>query len=458
MSTTELTAYTWEQQPAAAALVGEVLDRFRAASHDIARLEGRLRDETGTRLLDWIDSIHLANDVDISERLAEVGFLRDDDDANVWQHPGGMFPTFVLAPPFFADEAAVVALAIKVESVDDFSRLYAAGAAECRGKPGGPLRTAVISANKGPLLAAIERHGCREFSWPTTSDKQIAQAAKHRQALLQRTRNCESDAAGFQLAATLFQAAAADLGADWACDLFFAAERSYWLGRNRSARVQYDRQQQLGLGWANHDHHTYRSSRASFQVLVRVLELMGFHGRERFYAGREAGWGAQVLEQPQAGIVVFADVDLSAEELSGDFSHEPLPSREELGTVGLWCALHGESFLQAGMHHLECQFDFDAARAQLRDMGIETMAPFTDFPFLRQAFTTGEMWPVDPGRIAKTHASGAITGAQAEQFRTAGALGSHLEILERNDGYKGFNQTGVSDIIARTDPRRSLGA
>ena len=36
------------------------------------------------------------------------------------------------------------------------------------------------------------------------------------------------------------------------------------------------------------------------------------------------------------------------------------------------------------------------------------------------------------------------------------ALGSHLENLERNDGFKGFNQQGVSDIIARTDPRRQL--
>jgi hypothetical protein len=36
-----------------------------------------------------------------------------------------------------------------------------------------------------------------------------------------------------------------------------------------------------------------------------------------------------------------------------------------------------------------------------------------------------------------------------------GAIGSHLENLERNDGYKGFNQTGVSDIIARTDPRKA---
>jgi hypothetical protein len=107
------------------------------------------------------------------------------------------------------------------------------------------------------------------------------------------------------------------------------------------------------------------------------------------------------------------------------------------------------------MHHLEGQFDFDAACAQLRAAGVETMAPFTDFSFLRQAFTIGEMWPVDAARIAKTQARGAITAQQAEQFRTAGALGSHLEILERNDGYKGFNQTGVSDIIARTDPRKS---
>ena len=34
-----------------------------------------------------------------------------------------------------------------------------------------------------------------------------------------------------------------------------------------------------------------------------------------------------------------------------------------------------------------------------------------------------------------------------------GAVGSHLENLERHDGYKGFNQHGVSDIIKRTDAR-----
>jgi hypothetical protein len=185
---------------------------------------------------------------------------------------------------------------------------------------------------------------------------------------------------------------------------------------------------------------------------------MGFHCRERFYAGREAGWGAQVLEQPECRIVIFADVDMSPEELMGDFSHDVLAARDELGTVGLWCELHGEAFLEAGMHHLESQFDFDASRAQLAAMGIETMAPFTDFTFLRQAFTRGETWKVDPRRIERLLAEGRISSDEADRFRREGALGSHLEILERNDGYKGFNQTGVSEIITRTDPRRVIGA
>ncbi len=81
------------------------------------------------------------------------------------------------------------------------------------------------------------------------------------------------------------------------------------------------------------------------------------------------------------------------------------------------------------------------------------MRPFTDLSYLRQAFTAAEPWKVDDGRAARAVAAGAITPAQAEQFRTAGALGSHLEILQRDDGYKGFNQTGINEIIRATDPR-----
>ena len=93
--------------------------------------------------------------------------------------------------------------------------------------------------------------------------------------------------------------------------------------------------------------------------------------------------------------------DLTPDELMGDFSHDGLLERDKLGTVGLWCALHGDSFLQAGMHHLEAQFDFDSLVEQLAKEDVKTMKPFTDFPYLRQAFTEGERWPVRRERAGR---------------------------------------------------------
>ncbi len=49
---------------------------------------------------------------------------------------------------------------------------------------------------------------------------------------------------------------------------------------------------------------------------------------------------------------------------------------------------------------------------------------------------------------------GQITREQASQFRENGAIGSHLESLQRDEGFKGFNQQGVSEIISATDPRK----
>jgi hypothetical protein len=279
----------------------------------------------------------------------------------------------------------------------------------------------------------------------------------HAEQFRTRKRFFENDADGYEHAEALIDAAIDDLGVDVTCDLFFAAEREYWQRRNRAAQFQKARQDRLGLGWANHDHHTYRSSRQYFARQTGLFEKMGFQCRERFYAGREAGWGAQVLEQHNTGVIIFADVDLSPQELLYDFAHEPLTPQNHLGTVGLWAALHGESFLQGGMHHLECQFDFDALREQMESQGgVKVMKPFTNFPFLRQAFTEGERWPVAETRITRLLNAKLITPAQAEQFRTQGAIGSHLENLERNEGFKGFNQTGVSQIIAATDPRKHL--
>ena len=105
------------------------------------------------------------------------------------------------------------------------------------------------------------------------------------------------------------------------------------------------------------------------------------------------------------------------------------------------------------MHHLEARFDFDLLRDQLKGQGVTTMAPFSDFEFLRQAFTEGERWPVRRARLEALSSAGLITRQQFERFRTEGAIGSHLENLQRHGGFKGFNQKSVSAIIAATDPR-----
>jgi hypothetical protein len=217
--------------------------------------------------------------------------------------------------------------------------------------------------------------------------------------------------------------------------------------------MQKARQDSLGLGWANHDHHTFRSSRELFPVLIEILETFGFHPRERFYAGAEAGWGAQVMEQPVCRFAVFADVDLSPDEVEGDFAHRPLPPRTELGTVGLWCALHGDSMLSAGLHHLAGRFAFDEVAAGLDELGIKMMRPFSDFSYLQQAFTRGERWPIAPERLEHLVETGRIDERQREGFATGGAIGSHLENIQRGEGFKGFNQQTISDIIRRTDPR-----
>jgi hypothetical protein len=453
--------FHWEVQPAAARWVGAAVAALAERNPTIRQLAELLRSATGTRLVDWVDYIALDQTVirnDVERDLIDVGYEADSTSEFVWHHSRGMFPPILL----HADQAG---LAIRCESIDDCLgslpkalTLDSVDSKQVHGPAGSPYRYVSITEHAGVELWLVERHGHPGFERDRADPIQINGAAKHADAFRQRQRAFATPNDGFSLASQLFTAATVDLNTAWACDLFFAAERDYWQSRNRAAGVQYARQQRLGLGWANHDHHTYRSSRAAFRPLIALLEQMGFVCRERFYAGREAGWGAQVLEQPECRVVIFADVDLSPDEVAGDFAHEPLPDREHLGTVGLWCELHGEAFLEAGMHHLECQFDFDAARAQLAELGVETMAPFTDFPFLKQAFTQGEMWPVEPRRIERLLSQGRISEEQAGRFRREGALGSHLEILERNEGYKGFNQTGISEIITRTDPRRSVGA
>jgi hypothetical protein len=445
--------FHWQPQPAAAALVNRLLSEYVAQHARLRKLGADLLLQTGTRLIDWVDHLVIPEGDSSIREAAAAGYELDRVTA-AWRHAAGMFPPLVTPQSPIHGELNA-GLAIKVESVDFFLQIHGlASNVTPLGRAGGSMRSALVGAAGDIGFWIVERHGFDGFHPPNVTAQQLIAAERHFERFKSRRRSFPRSADGFAHAEQLIREAQNEIGVDWATERFFAAERVYWQSRNRAAQAQYERQQRLGLGWANHDHHTYRSSRECFSDLIAILELMGFECRERFYAGREAGWGAQVLEQHRCGLCVFADVDLSPDEVAQDFAHQPLADREELGTVGLWCALHGEAFLEAGMHHLEAQFNFDAAREQLQQTGINSMKPFTDLPCLRQAFTAGEIWPVEAARIDRLLAAGKITAEQADKFRREGALGSHLEVLQRDEGYKGFNQTGISDIITRTDPRR----
>jgi hypothetical protein len=448
-------AFRWQTQPAAAALVAGWIGDALSRCPEAARLAGRLHAGSGTRLADWADHLMVGDPARLDARLAAAGFRdRGDEGAPDWHvHPGGGFPEVVVM-----EGERLVRLAVAVDSCADFLAAHGLDAV-IEGGPGAGLRRARAWAAPGAELWVAERHGNAGHLVDDASPEQVVAALRQLEAFRLRPRVHADEAAWDRLEA-LVGSAIAGCGRDRACELFFAAEREHWQRRNRAAQAQKARQDALGMGWANHDHHTYRSSRRWFIRLIALLERLGFACRERFHPGGGAGWGAQVLEHPVTGIVIFADVDMSPEELRGDFAHQPFAgddARRPLGTVGLWCALHGESLFAAGLHHLACAVDFAAAREQLAALGVPSMKPFSELPHLRQCFTEGERWSVAPERLAPLLRAGQITAEQEAQFRAQGALGSHLELVERNQGFKGFNQHGVDEIIAGTDPRTARG-
>lgn len=440
-------AFHWQTHAAGAQLCARLLTHIIDGCPATVELARRLGEETGTRLHDWLDHLEVPAQALEGDLLRGAGFLPTPlpDEEKGWRHPGGRLPAIVRGHHWRAvlraDDVAVSAEALGT-------------AGPIGGDPGPGVRQVRLRAGEHAEIWAVERLGTSAFSSTHAPASTIAAAARWRNRLLTWRHAKDTSDQAFIRARAVLHDAIAELGCATACDLFFAAERTRWQRRNRAAGQQKWRNDRLGLGWANHDHHTFRSSRHHFADLIACLELLGLQCRERFHAGAEAGWGAQVLEHPRTGIVVFADVDLAPDEIANDIAHDGLEERDQLGTVGLWCALHGDSFLAAGLHHLACLGDFAGLRRVVTEDGQHCMDPFTDFPYLRQCFTTGETWPVATDRLEALRTAGRIDSATADRLQRDGARGSHLELIERNEAFKGFNQSGVSHIITATDPRR----
>ncbi len=468
--TTQHEQIQWLCHPEAETYVMEHLDQLAADVPPLQSLREKLSLHTNTRLVDWLDHLILVDGDAAQGQLADLGFVPEDAPAEpgdtVYYHPGALFCRLVLREA--TSEAAgdapgtAVGAAIVVEQIAQFLAaqrvavpIKGPALSLVEGTPLSPYRRATVWQTDGREVLAVERRGHSGFV-PLDMEPDYAQrylAAFERWST--RARHFDDVRDGLEQTLALARDLVGELGTDAAASAAFEAERLYWQQRNRAGQVQKSRQDSLGMGWANRDHQAFRSSRETMPQLIQILETFGFYLRERFYAGSEAGWGAQVLEQPACRLAVFADVDLCPDEAERDFVRHPLVPCYELGTVGLWCALHGESILTAGIHHLACRLDFAAAIQALEEgWDIETMRPFSEFSYLWQAFTRGERWAVSPERLDRLASTGQIDAPQRERF-AEGAVSSHLELIQRGEGFKGFNQQTVSDIIRRTDPRQA---
>lgn len=441
----------WRPQPAAERVLATWLQAARRALPDLEAQAQALLGQAGIRLRDVVDHLELP-DAEVVSAFAAAGW--QDDGSGVLRHDGGMFPP--------VRPGSRLAVWLRVESVDDHLRVRGATGIAIEGGPHQPLRRALVSRGAAQTGAAawgvVERNGGIGFEPGSASDAQIRSARIHAQALLARRREFDSVDQGLRHTEALVDRVVGDLGPHWACSLWLGAERDYWMRRCPSGRRQKQRQDALGFGWSNIDHHTYDGSRAHFRHTIRILEKLGYERREMLYAGELAGWGSQVLEQPAIGSTIFADVDLAPHELTVDFAQEELPALPRHRRAGLLSALLGESILEAGLNHVAGLYDQRALRTQLEREGLRFMAPFTDQPHLYQELTTGDWAAVDPARVDRLEAQGHVGAAEAERLRLEGSIVTHLENIERNDGYKGFNRDGIDSVLRKLDPRAYLAA
>ncbi|HEX8947538.1 MAG TPA: hypothetical protein VF790_01180 [Dissulfurispiraceae bacterium] len=447
--------FYWEQHAEAEKMCLDILYDFKRENSVIARFEEKLIRHTSSLLLDCVDHLIVRDSARIREKLAELGFERQPGAAReAFRHQGALLPGIVLAGPSPVTGPGV---AVRVESIADFLQANRFRA-EIEGSPKSPYRRALVGTEGGISLLAVERRASSDYEPLYPRDAYVEGYLKAVEMWKNRPRAGEvsgkDETVVFKEIFRIADYLAARLGPNVAAHIVCRCERRYWLSRNLAGRVQQSRQDTLGIGWPNHDHYTFRSSRHNFFRLVNLFSKLGFQNRERFYAGEEAGWGAQIMENYAAGLTLFLDVDLAPGEAGTDFSRQELQERDRLGTVGLWCALHGDSILDAGLHHLAARFDSPRLIEDMTLHGIEFMAPFSNFPYLKQAFSVAERWEVDPARVEALVGRNLITDEQGERFVSRGAVGSHLEDIERREGYKGFNKKNVSSIIRETDPRR----
>jgi hypothetical protein len=448
--------FDWQIYPKLEQFLNQQIGFFLTRNQASRILSERMFNETSTRFFDWIDHIVLPESRIDEEFLIKRGYrmnesLETTHEERVFTHPSSTFF------PVLLSSRSGFEIALKPEKMDYFL-VKCQNCSNIEGKIQAPYRKVMINKQDEFVLSAVERRGYRGFRIQDDNDDFDAYA-EVLESFTIRKRYFKDDEEGLKFTLSLLKEKLREksMSSERVADAFFRAERLFWQRRDKAGQVQKTRQDKLGLGWGNHDHHTFRSSRKNFHLLIELFELLGFKTREQFFAGEAAGWGAQVLEHPICNLIIFADVDISIQERDKDFAHKKMDSIGKLGTVALWVALHGESILGGGMHHLAVLVDFEKIQRDLSNLGVKPMRPFSSFTFLQQAFVESERRSINLERLNKLTKEGLLDEDKKRNFEANGAISSHIEIIERGQGFKGFNQDSVSVIIKETDPRTYKG-
>ncbi len=174
--------------------------------------------------------------------VESAGFVKSDD--GWFRHPGALLPAI--------QKSNVNQVMMRVDSVSAFvtanSHLYDFS---INGEPLDQRRTAVFRSCSGFEFGVIERHGCTAAcSLTPLGAEQKLQIERVREKLRHRQRHFGDEQYAYSATRHLVEHCIEDVGRDLTCALFFEGERSYWMSKNRAGRIQYMRQNALGLAGA----------------------------------------------------------------------------------------------------------------------------------------------------------------------------------------------------------------
>lgn len=409
----------------AAAFVRGALQQALELVPAARNFQQQLLDTCAVRFSDLVDSIGIRD----ATALPAMGWRRSGP--GVWTHPRLALPDVL--------ERDKPCIAFRVEDLEHLLNMLGLET-PVEGQAFGPFRRARVFAASDVSFDAVERNGSNTHEALYLPERRIRRALIHQQLFRTRRREFRSAEKGMAETRRLVSAAVADLGPNWACDLFLRAEREHWMRWCTAGLIQFRRQKRAGIGWSNIDHYTYLASREQAHEAMQMLLELGFQLDTTLNVD---GWASQVVRQPVLGAVVTIDLDLGANE---EFPAQSLPPLLWHGCAGLWVSLHGEGLLEGGLHHVACLLDRSAFPRLAKGDGVSFIPPVSDRHEFFQQMTLADQRAIGPRRIDRLEQHELITGRQAEHFRLHGGLAAHLECVERNDGFSGFDTPATAPV------------